>query len=157
MNERITEHPILVPPRRRTVRFTFDGIELEAHEGEVISSALFAAGIRVFGTHHKDGFPQGIFCANGQCAQCLVLVDGKPMKACVTPVRDGLDVVKVSVWADAASAHTPAGHPGRSPTHFEGASTGQGPPTTDAGDHELAREPLRQRASPHAGALDVLV
>ena len=38
--------------------------------------------IRVFGHHHKDGAPQGIFCANGQCAQCMVIADGLPLKSC---------------------------------------------------------------------------
>ncbi|MGE5674261.1 MAG: FAD-dependent oxidoreductase, partial [Mycobacterium leprae] len=60
-----------------------------------ISSALFANGVRTFGHHHKDGAPQGIFCANGQCAQCLVLADGKPVKACVELVRPGLQVEPV--------------------------------------------------------------
>ena len=57
-----------------------------------MSSAMMAYGIIVFNTHHKDGAPQGIFCANGQCAQCLVLVNGRPKKACITPVEEGMDV-----------------------------------------------------------------
>ncbi|MCU0522720.1 MAG: FAD-dependent oxidoreductase, partial [Anaerolineae bacterium] len=63
-----------------------------ARPGEMIASALFAAGIRVFGHHPKDGAPQGLFCANGQCAQCMVLADGKPVKACMTPVRPGMRI-----------------------------------------------------------------
>ncbi len=58
----------------------------------MIASALFAHGIHMFGRHHKDQSPQGIFCANGQCSQCLVLADGIPVKACVTPVTEGMDV-----------------------------------------------------------------
>jgi len=61
-------------------------------EGETIASALFANGVRIFGHHHKDGAPQGIFCANGQCAQCLVMADGLPVKACMIPVRPGMRV-----------------------------------------------------------------
>ena len=45
-----------------------------------------------FGHHPKDGSPQGIFCANGQCAQCLVLADGMPVKSCMELVRPGLRV-----------------------------------------------------------------
>ncbi len=56
------------------------------------SSALFAAGVRVFGHHAKDGAAQGIFCANGQCAQCLVLADGVPVKSCMELVRPGVRV-----------------------------------------------------------------
>jgi NADPH-dependent 2,4-dienoyl-CoA reductase/sulfur reductase-like enzyme/Fe-S-cluster-containing hydrogenase component 2/bacterioferritin-associated ferredoxin len=65
---------------------------MEAHEDETISSALFANGVRIFGHHHKDGAPQGIFCANGQCAQCLVMADGLPVKSCMVPVRPGMQV-----------------------------------------------------------------
>jgi len=53
-----------------------------AREGETIASALFANGVRVFGHHHRDGAPQGMFCANGQCAQCMVIADGLPVKSC---------------------------------------------------------------------------
>jgi sarcosine oxidase subunit alpha len=46
----------------------------------------------VFGRHPRDGSPQGIFCANGQCSQCTVLVDGLPVKGCMVPVRAGMRV-----------------------------------------------------------------
>jgi len=91
--DRLVRHPILeVPVDPPKVEFTFNGRQLEARVAEMISSALFANGIHVFGHHERDGAPQGIFCANGQCAQCLVVADGVPVKACVTPVRPGLEV-----------------------------------------------------------------
>ena len=90
--ERITEHPVLQPEERKTVKFVFDGKPCEALEGEMISSALFANGIKIFSRHHKDDAPQGIFCANGQCAQCSVIADGLTLKSCVTPVREGMRV-----------------------------------------------------------------
>jgi len=74
------------------VPFCFEGKRLLARRGEVISSALFSHGIAVFGRHAKDGSPQGIFCANGQCAQCMVIVDGLPVKGCMTQVRQGMNV-----------------------------------------------------------------
>ncbi len=80
---RIQQHPILPIPPRTPVQFTWQGQPLNGYAGETISAALFANGIHIFGHHHKDGSPQGIFCANGQCAQCLVLADGKPVKACM--------------------------------------------------------------------------
>ena len=90
---RVERHPVLdVPARPETVSFSFDGRPLEGRKAEMISSALFANGIQVFGRHHRDGAPQGIFCANGQCAQCLVLADGLPVKACITAVRPDMDV-----------------------------------------------------------------
>lgn len=90
---RILSHPVLpIPEGRRSVRFTFDGTAIQGYEGEPVASALVASGIRRFSLHHKDGSPQGLFCANGQCSQCTVLVDGIPKKSCVTPLREGMDV-----------------------------------------------------------------
>ena len=76
---RIEAHPILPIEERATFGFTWQGRRFTAKQGETMASALFANGIRTFGHHAKDGAPQGIFCANGQCAQCLVLADGLPV------------------------------------------------------------------------------
>jgi sarcosine oxidase, subunit alpha len=87
---RIASHPILSATPRESLTFYWQGRPIQALAGETIASALFANGIRVFGHHHKDGSPQGIFCANGQCAQCLVLADGMPVKSCMEPVIAGM-------------------------------------------------------------------
>ena len=89
---RITKHPILNIPERTAVTFTWNGRPLVGFAGEMISSALFANGIRVFGHHHKDHSPQGIFCANGQCAQCMVVANGLAVKSCMTQLVDGMAV-----------------------------------------------------------------
>ncbi len=91
-NYRITEHPILPIEPSETLTFTWEGQELTAQSGEMIASALFAHGIRIFGSHPKDHAPLGIFCANGQCSQCLVLANNQPVKACMTPVEPGMDI-----------------------------------------------------------------
>lgn len=91
--DRITHHPVIDPEgRARKVGFTFDGQALEGIEGEAITSALTAAGILAYSHHVRDGAPQGLFCANGQCSQCSLLVDGFLRKACVTPLAEGLDL-----------------------------------------------------------------
>ncbi len=89
---RITKHPILEIPEKKEVAFTWNGLTLTGYEGEMISSALIANGIHIFGHHAKDGSAQGIFCANGQCSQCLVIADGLPEKSCMTPLREGMVV-----------------------------------------------------------------
>ncbi|MBL7063432.1 MAG: FAD-dependent oxidoreductase [Anaerolineae bacterium] len=89
---RIREHPILPVEGQLELEFTWQGQAMHAREGENIASALFANGVRIFGHHYKDGAPQGIFCANGQCAQCLVMANGLPVKACMIPVRSGMQV-----------------------------------------------------------------
>jgi NADPH-dependent 2,4-dienoyl-CoA reductase/sulfur reductase-like enzyme/Fe-S-cluster-containing hydrogenase component 2 len=95
MKHRITKHPILEIPQKKEVDFSWNGEQLTGIAGEMISSALFAAGIHVFGHHPKDGSPQGIFCANGQCAQCMVEVDGLAVKACMTALQEGMVINSV--------------------------------------------------------------
>jgi NADPH-dependent 2,4-dienoyl-CoA reductase/sulfur reductase-like enzyme/Fe-S-cluster-containing hydrogenase component 2 len=92
---RITKHPILDIPERTPVSFTWNGKKLTGFDGEMISSALFASGIHIFGHHHKDNSPQGLFCANGQCSQCMVIADGRPVKSCMSPLRDHMVVASV--------------------------------------------------------------
>ncbi|MBM3294141.1 MAG: FAD-binding protein [Candidatus Aminicenantes bacterium] len=87
---RIDRHPILTPLPAEAVPVTWKGRPLQAKAGETIAAALFAHGERTFSFHPKDHAPQGIFCANGQCAQCLVLADGLPVKACMELVRPGM-------------------------------------------------------------------
>ena len=84
---RITKHPIIKIPDRNEVTFTWNGERMSGYEGEMISSALFAGGVHIFGHHHKDNSPQGIFCANGQCSQCMVIADGLAVKSCMTPLK----------------------------------------------------------------------
>ena len=92
---RIEKHPILSIPERRKIPFYWKSQKLEASEGEVISSALFANGIHIFGHHAKDDSPQGMFCANGQCAQCAVIANGVPVKSCMTKVEENMIVESV--------------------------------------------------------------
>ncbi|MFO8164336.1 MAG: FAD-dependent oxidoreductase [Thermodesulfobacteriota bacterium] len=89
---RIQKHPILSIPKRREIGFYWNNIRLQAYENEVISSALFANGIHVFGHHAKDRSAQGIFCANGQCSQCMVIANGIPVKSCMTMVEKNMVV-----------------------------------------------------------------
>jgi sarcosine oxidase, subunit alpha len=94
-SSRISKHPILDVPQKKEINFTWNGQKLTGFEGEMISSALIANDIHVFGHHPKDHSPQGIFCANGQCSQCMVIADGFPAKACMTPLRDAMVVESV--------------------------------------------------------------
>jgi len=91
-DRRITSHPILPIPAPVPVTFTWQGRALQGQAGEMLSAALFANGVRTFGRHPKNGSPQGIFCANGQCAQCTVIVNGLPVKACMTALEPGMVV-----------------------------------------------------------------
>jgi len=93
--KRIDKHPILEIPERKEVEFSWNEKRFTGYEGEMIASALFANDIHIFGHHPKDDSPQGMFCANGQCSQCLVIADGLPVKSCMTRLREGMDVRSV--------------------------------------------------------------
>lgn len=112
-SRRIEKHPILAAGRNApTITFYWKGSPRTARSGETIASALFAAGIRTFGHHPRDGSPQGLFCANGQCTQCLVLADGKPVKACIALVRPGMKVDPIAGLPHLPEVEgTPASHP----------------------------------------------
>lgn len=100
---RITQHPILKIPATEFLEFKWNTRSLTAKSGETISSALIANGINIFGHHPKDGAPLGLFCANGQCSQCMVLVNGKPIKACMTKVAQGMSVMPLDGLPDIAN------------------------------------------------------
>ncbi len=91
-SNRIYEHPVLSIEEREEIQFYWNKTPLKAKRGEVISSALFANGIKVFGHHPKDGSSQGIFCANGQCARCTVIANGMSVKSCMTKVKENMFV-----------------------------------------------------------------
>lgn len=70
-----------------------EGRAVEAYEGETVGAALHAAGERVLMRSIKYHRPRGLFCNAGKCAGCLMRIDGAPnVRACVTPVKDGMKV-----------------------------------------------------------------
>jgi len=100
---RINSHPILEIAESKTIEIFWQYNPIQAREGETIASALIANGIDIFGHHTKDEAPLGIFCANGQCSQCMVLVDGKPIKSCMTKVKPGISVMPADGLPDISS------------------------------------------------------
>ncbi len=114
-DNRITTHPILEVPELEEINFYWNGSPLKARRGEMISSALIANGISIFGHHHKDGGAQGIFCANGQCAKCSVIANGVSVKSCMVAVTQNMIVQSVEGLAtlpadDAPTSFAPIEH-----------------------------------------------
>jgi predicted molibdopterin-dependent oxidoreductase YjgC len=80
-------------PDGEPVELTFEGEPIPAYSSDTIASALLASGIRTFTVTEVAGEQRGGYCFVGRCADCLVVVDGKAnQRACVTPVRAGMDV-----------------------------------------------------------------
>ncbi|PID28547.1 MAG: sulfurtransferase [Candidatus Cloacimonadota bacterium] len=90
MDTRIKEHSVLNVEEKEKIQFYWNNTLLTAGKGEVIASALFANGIKIFGHNHKNQAARGIFCANGQCAKCTVIADGMAVKSCMTPVTENM-------------------------------------------------------------------
>ena len=108
---RIEKHPVLeIPQGQKEVEFTFDGRKMTGYEGEAVSSALFANGIRRFSLHRNGKAPQGIFCANGQCSQCTVIIDGLPQKSCITPLKAGMKIETLNGVPKLAEDDRPVEH-----------------------------------------------
>ena len=83
--------------RGREIRFSFDGRDVSALEGDTIGSALFAAGQRTFSRSFKYHRKRGLMCCAGQCPNCLVQVDDAPgVRACTEPVREGMQVTHMN-------------------------------------------------------------
>jgi len=127
MSRRIRKHPILNIPEKEEVNFSWNGEKLKGFDGEPIASALFANNIHIFGHHPKDGSPQGLFCANGQCSQCLVIADGLPVKACMTPLRSGMAIESVEGIPELTADDNPVTPRGVPITDVEVLIIGAGP------------------------------
>jgi predicted molibdopterin-dependent oxidoreductase YjgC len=90
---RIEKHPILEFKRGEKITFFFNGQEIESFNGETIAAALHAAGVRELAKSPVLHRPRGLFCAIGNCASCLMVVDGQPnIRVCVTKVQPGMRV-----------------------------------------------------------------
>lgn len=90
---RIEKHPILSQKNdQREVRFFFNDKEIFGYEGEAVSSALVANGVKEFAIHKKNDSPKGIYCANGQCSHCTVIINGIPQKSCITPLKEDMHI-----------------------------------------------------------------
>ncbi|MGZ8783915.1 MAG: 2Fe-2S iron-sulfur cluster-binding protein, partial [Gaiellaceae bacterium] len=87
---RLERQPHELIDRTRAVTFRFGGQTVQAFEGDTIGSALYASGRRVFSRSFKYHRPRGLLCCAGQCANCLMSVDGVPnVRVCAEPVREG--------------------------------------------------------------------
>lgn len=96
---RLTHHPHFTFQRGKELSFRFSGRLIRAYEGETIGAALHAAGVRIFSRSAKYHRPRGLFCVAGNCANCLMQVDGVPnVRVCVEPVREGLEVQTQAGW-----------------------------------------------------------
>ena len=79
-------------PRGRTVRLILDGVSFEVLEGQSVAAALWSQGVRALRRSLARGELRGIYCNMGICFDCLVRIDGRSVRACMTMVGDGMVV-----------------------------------------------------------------
>ena len=85
---RIAGKVIRPPP----VLIRVDGRDIEAHPGESLAAALWAAGIRRLRPAPGGQEMRGPFCFLGACQECVLTVDGRRVASCREQVRAGMDV-----------------------------------------------------------------
>ncbi len=78
-----------------SVKIHFEGRILDCRPDVTVAVALWENGVRVLSHSPKYGRPRGLGCARGHCTNCLMRIDGVPnVRACSTPVRDGMTVAR---------------------------------------------------------------
>ena len=77
--------------RGAPITIEIDGEVVGTYVGETLAAAMLAAGRRIFRRSPRTGSPRGVYCGIGICYECQMVVDGRTnVRACVTPVRDGM-------------------------------------------------------------------
>lgn len=75
----------------RVISIKVNGKRIEAKEGEMLAVTLLKAGYKKFRKSVKSE-ERSLFCGMGVCFECLVNVNGKTVRSCITPVKDGMEV-----------------------------------------------------------------
>ena len=70
------------------VKFKIDGVECMAESGIYIIEAALENGIYIPSLCNIKGVKP-----RGSCRICTVLVNGRPMSSCTTPVADGMEII----------------------------------------------------------------
>ena len=97
--DRLDSHPVEAIDRGGSLSFQFDGKTTQAHPGDTIGSALFAAGVRIFSRSFKYHRPRGLLCVSGNCPNCLMNVNGVPnVRICTRPVQEADQVTPQHCW-----------------------------------------------------------
>ncbi|WP_439579864.1 (2Fe-2S)-binding protein [Elioraea sp.] len=79
--------PITASPH---VTIAVDGTPVSVPTGVSLAAALIATGHRTLRRSPRAGAPRGAFCLMGACQECVVVIDGRIARACMTEVRPGL-------------------------------------------------------------------
>jgi NADPH-dependent 2,4-dienoyl-CoA reductase/sulfur reductase-like enzyme len=73
------------------ITLSLEGRAITAGPGQTVAATLIAAGMRVCRVT-ESGERRGVFCGMGVCQECVMTIDGEPLRACMTLARDGMTV-----------------------------------------------------------------
>ena len=77
----------------KSLAFTFNGVRIEAIEGQTIAAALLASEINVLRKTRLKNEPRSNFCGIGICWDCVVTVNGVTnQRSCLIEVVEGMVV-----------------------------------------------------------------
>ena len=79
----------------QSLSFTFEGRSVSTVSGMSVAAALLSHDILAFRDTPVSGTARGPFCLMGTCYDCLVVIDGETVQACMTPAGEGLIVTRV--------------------------------------------------------------
>jgi predicted molibdopterin-dependent oxidoreductase YjgC len=83
---------------RAVVRLNVDGASVMALAGDTLLTAILVVSERLRESEFGDG-PRAGFCTMGICQDCWVTLEsGERLRACTTPVRDGMSVTTGAAW-----------------------------------------------------------
>jgi predicted molibdopterin-dependent oxidoreductase YjgC len=82
-----------LPDPRPELRFTFEGRNMLAREGDTVAAALLANGAGHFRATPVSASPRAPWCMMGVCFDCLVEIDGVASRqACLVPVAEAMRI-----------------------------------------------------------------
>ena len=85
----------------RPLEFTFLDREMTGYAGDTVASALYGAGVRIFGRSLKYHRPRGLYSMEGESANTLMSIDGVPNECAeTTALRAGMAVGPQNVRGD---------------------------------------------------------
>mgnify|MGYP000851217298 CR=1 FL=1 len=85
---------------------TFEGRPIEARRNETVAAALSASGILAWRST-RSGAERGVFCGMGVCQDCLISVDGRLQRACMTRIVRPLELRRQRHAATASAPSMP--------------------------------------------------
>ena len=80
-------------PASAPLRLTWNGLALQAHEGDTVLTALLLAAQQLRVTL-GEGAPRAGFCLMGACQDCWVVLErGERLRACSTALTTGMSIL----------------------------------------------------------------